>query len=266
MRMPSLRRPRRFLPPVVALRIATLVAVVLALVLWRFIAPGSFLAALAPFARAGDALAKGAFSVRASFADRAKLADERDALAEQLLAVTRERDTLQATVDDLTAYRGALPALPKGVLTSVLLRPPASPYDSVVVETGPDARVVAGSLALAEGGTPAGIVTSVEGNFARVALFSAVGVRTNALAGAGRVPITLVGSGAGGFAFSLARAPRAALSQGDRVFFSYGGLVPIGAIARVNDNPESADISYLVSGTVNPFTLSWLTLVPYPSL
>ncbi|MBU6323373.1 hypothetical protein KGQ55_01660 [Patescibacteria group bacterium] len=266
MRTRLFRKPRRFIPPAVALRFAALALVVALVVLWRFALPGSFLFAVAPIAQVGTAAANGVSGLAALFADRTALSGERDALAQELASVTEERDTLAAQLTDLTRHEGGLPAFPPGMLASVLIRPPMAPYDSLVVEVGDGVSVADGELALADGGTPVGTVTSVDGRFARIALFSSSGTKTSVLVGASRTPATLTGTGAGGFSFSLPRSLSGPLfAKGDAVYFSYGGLRPIGTIAAVTNNPESTSVSYLVQGVANPFSLTWLSLVSYPA-
>jgi len=246
------------------MKVAAAAGIIVLVAAWRFIFPNSFLSVLAPLSRAGTSLSGGFAGFSAGWSDKAALARERDALTASLAEMTAERDKLAAEVEDLTRQEGTRGLLPKGVLASVLVRPPVAPYDSVVIDSGSKAGVSAGDLALAAGGVPVGRVTAVTADFSRITLFSSSGVETSVLLGADRLPETLLGTGAGGFSLSLSKpATGTTANVGDRVYFSYDGASPIGTVRSIVTSPSSVDETLLISGDVNPFTLVWLTIVPY---
>ena len=58
-----------------------------------------------------------------------------------------------------------------GIIAGIVARPPASPYDTLVLSAGSEEGVTLGMEAFGAGGVPLGVVSSVLANFSRVTLF-----------------------------------------------------------------------------------------------
>ena len=237
-----------------------LFAIVIAGALVRLAAPSAFLAAMTPLLRAGTAVARGASAAGSVFADAASLQNANALLASDNAALATENRALTDKVASLSALLGdasAPPAAP-GIVLGVLASPPASPYDTLVVDGGAARGVALGMEAFGTGGTPIGVVSSVEDAFARITLFSAPGESLAGWVGDKHLPLTLAGAGAGAF---TATAPRAAaIATGDIVYAPGPGALPIGSVAKEGGDPAAPFVVLSIAPAVNPATLTWIVV------
>lgn len=265
MKTQFLRRNKRYLTEATAVKVAGAVFVVLIIALFRFLFPNAFLATFTPLFRVGTAISESVGNFSTLWSDKAALVRERDSSVALLAERTSERDALAAKVEDLTRTLGTRSALPAGVRAAVVVRPPVSPYDSLVLDSGSESGIASGDLVLAGGGTPVGRVESVTSGFSRVTLFSANGVSTSVRIGAKRIPAVLEGAGAGGFIAELPKpnATTTGAQSGDTVYFSYDGSAPVGVVRTIATSPSSVTETLHISGNVNPFTLVWVKVVPF---
>jgi cell shape-determining protein MreC len=145
-----------------------------------------------------------------------QLAELKAELASSTAALA-DRDSLYAENVQLRAELGRSAGV-HSIAAAVLLTPPGTPYDTLVVDAGsaqgvvPGAQVRAGALAI-------GTVDEVYANSSRVALYSSPGQSYNATLTSSdtAIPIIVEGQGAGSM---QARVPAAtAVVVGDRVEF-----------------------------------------------
>jgi cell shape-determining protein MreC len=186
----------------------------------------------------------------------ATLARELQAAEENITALTSENTTLKGQVEDLQNLLGTRSATVRGILASVLSRPPESPYDTLVVDQGEASGVFAGALVTGNGRVPLGRVASVTNGSARVTLFSASGVKTDAWVGEKRLPVTLTGMGGG--TFSATAPTDAKIVAGDTVFVLGG--VAIGTVVRSDVDTSSPTAVLRVQSATNPFSLLWVLI------
>ena len=235
--------------------IALLVAV-LAFAL-RGLFPDTFLTLVEPFAATGAFVAKETRVLGVAVGGAGNLVNERDRLLEDNLALTAQNQMLAAQVASLSALLGdARPATPaaEGLVLSVVMRPPESPYDSLVVAGGSAEGVARGMEAFGNSLVPIGTVESVSTHFSRITLFSSPGTSLAAWVGANRVPLTLSGAGAGAF---TANAPRAAnIAAGDPVYAGGPGALPVGVVRKVGGDPASPVETIYIAPAANPFSLT----------
>lgn len=118
-------------------------------------------------------------------------------LASSSAALT-DRDALYAENLDLKARLGRSDA-PARVLGAVLSRPPASPYDTLLIDAGSSQGVAAGDFVAAAGSALIGTVSEVYADTARVELFSSPGDTYDALlaTSGGNIPLSIEGQGGG---------------------------------------------------------------------
>ncbi len=160
-------------------------------------------------------------------------------LGEQNAALSAQNAALAAQVADLTALLGGRTAPPKGIVASVLARPPVAPYDVLIVDQGASAGVRQGAQAYGAGGTPIGVVGEVEGSRSRVTLYSARTMKTDGWAGADRIPLTIDGIGAGAFRATVSKD--AGVAVGDGVYVAHDGAFPVGTVHEHRAGPVLAD-------------------------
>lgn len=243
-------------PAVFGAGIVALLILVLAIV--RFAAPGAFIAIASPFWRAGTSLTAAVGTGAEGLTSTATLARERDALTLQNTELTTENRTLTARAEDLQKLLGNRTEASGSILASVLARPPVAPYDVLIVDQGTNSNVALGATAYGPGGTPIGTVAAITNTTARITLYSNPGLQTNAWAGDNRIPIPLIGAGSGGFTATIPKS--AGTTVGEGIYVAGIGAIPIGVVARVNNDPSSPNVVLQIHPYVNPFSLTWITI------
>lgn len=101
------------------------------------------------------------------------------------------------------------------VAASVLVGPPQTPYDMVIIDVGEREAILEGSGVYLLSGASVGSVSEVFSNTARVKLFSTSGETTNAVLERGETPVVLEGIGGGNFKITLPRDTD--VENGDRI-------------------------------------------------
>jgi len=154
-------------------------------------------------------------------------------------ALLADRNALYQENLDLKARLGRPGIAPVRILGAVLLRPPATPYDTLVIDAGKEEGAVVGDYVSAGGSALVGTISEVYAHAARVRLFSAPGEKYNALL-RGSVPLSIEGQGGGSM---VAQAPSGTVvSAGDTALVPgiAGGLA-----ARVTqvDKTESSFVT-----------------------
>lgn len=226
----------------------------------RLLAPNLFWYAVTPAFRGADALAEANHRFLSSFESAAALALENEKLANENTALTTENRMLLQKEADQGALLGAASSKRsvQGTVAGVISRPPASPYDTLVIAAGADAGITLGQEAFGPGGTPLGVVSAVLADFSRVTLFSSSGMSVEGWVGRASVPLTLRGAGGGTLRASLSRS--AGIAAGDTVSVPGPGALPIGSVVRVDSDPSSPSVTLQIQPALNPFSLTWVEL------
>lgn len=239
----------------------SLLALGVLLIIFRVTMPGLFLEATAPLLSIGTSLTTGISNVTNSFADTRALTHEKTQLLMQNNILLRENKTLTARVQDMTALIGTSTPRVRGIVANVLARPPQSPYDTLLINTSASSRITPGDYVLAQGGTPIGTIGTVYAHTAYVVLFSTPNATTTAWVGTKRIPITLIGTGAGTFAARVVR--QAGVSIGDSILVSGPGSVhAIGTVVRLDTRPVATMTTLRIRPLVNIFSLTTVEVVP----
>lgn len=234
------------------------VLIVLALFALRAVFPDAVTTFSRPLWFAGDMLTAAVASATNSFEHVDEIRTERDTLKAELEAERNKNAVLSARAADFARLAGSLTTPQDRILASVLVRPPVSPYDTLVVGAGARAGVRVGAGVFGPGGVPLGTVEIVSEEYAHVALYSGPTQTTEGWVGEARLPITITGAGAGAFRATVPKD--AALVIGEQVFVPGAGALPIGSIARIDTNPSSPTSLVYIRPLVNPFTLTWVAI------
>lgn len=241
---------------------AALVLITLAVLffLLRIFFPGALVALATPLWTGGTALTAGAGNSVAFFGDKAALIEERDQLLADNAALYAKNATLEAQVGDLTRLLGERTSSERGVLAGVLARPPVAPYDVFVLDEGTDAGIAVGNRVLGPGGMPLGTIESVTKNSARALLYSTPGRETESWVGEARLPMTIIGEGAGAMSAIVAR--ESGVVVGDQVYVPGPGALALGVVVEVGNDPSSPRSRVAIRPIANPFSVTWVTVVP----
>lgn len=229
-----------------------LLVLVAGALLLRFLAPGVLTQMATPLWKAGDFATAAVGVPAASLSDASSVRSENERLLEERSALQAENAVLKERLADLGAPGESVRGVPAGVLS----RPPVSAYDTLTVALTDSVSV--GARVYAPGGIPVGVVDSVNGSSARIALFSEAGRQNEGWVGEARNPITLTGESAGAFSAIVPRD--AALTEGETVFLPGPGALPVGYIVRIDRDPSSPEARVHVRPVVNPFALTWVLI------
>lgn len=241
----------------VSLTLSVLVLIVLVL---RFLVPGALVVVAQPFWTTGTVLTAGVGNVGSFFTNKVSITNERDRLLAENAAFYAKSALLEARVADLEELLGGRTDASDSILAGVLARPPVSPYDMLIVDTGSNEGVMVGSRADGPGGMPIGQVESVTGNSARIQLYSTPAKETESWVGENRIPVTLIGEGSGAMSAVVAR--EAGIAIGDLVYMAGPGALPVGSVIAVENDPSSPRSRVDIRPLLNPFSISWVTIAP----
>lgn len=222
----------------------------------RLIVPDVFIAISNPFWSAGNGISAAVGYLIPEEPSRVR--EERDTLTRERDRLTEELAVARARITDLERLVGADEAADPGIPAGVLVRPPVTPYDMLVVDAGAREGVRVGAGVYGPGGAPVGTIALVSPENAHVSFFSAAGRVTEGWLGEARTPITLTGAGAG--AFYATASKDAAIAIGTNVYVPGPGALPIGTVERVDTNPSTPVATVYVRPLVNPFTVTWVTI------
>lgn len=232
---------------------AALGAFVILFVVLRMVAPDLLATLSSPLWKAGDGFSKGIAAASLPFADAAALRAERDRLLAENAALVNQNMALTAQVKDTAA-------LPAGIPAGVLVRPPVSPYDTVVLDKGERDGVRADAFVFATGGVPVGVIETVTAETSRAVLFSTPGRITEGWVGEERLPVSLEGRGAGAYSATLPR--ESGIQPGAIVYLPGPGALPAGTVVRIDSDPSSPRATIHIKPMVNAFSLTWVSIAP----
>lgn len=170
-------------------------------------------------------------------------------------ALLADRETLYQENLDLKARLGRTDTVPVRILASVILRPPSTPYDTLMIDAGAGSGVAQGDLVSAGGTALIGTVTHVYEHTARVTLFSAPGETYDALL-RGVTPVSIGGEGGGSLVGAMPAGT--AVKAGDTVLVPgiAGGLVA--KVAHVERVAGESQVTVYFTLPVNPFELRFV--------
>jgi cell shape-determining protein MreC len=147
------------------------------------------------------------------------------------------------------------------VLGAVLLRPPGTPYDTLIIDAGIKDGLAVGNTVFAGGTAAIGEVSDVYAGTARVILFSAPGrtyqaqVSPRATSGS-VIPVSLEGQGAGSFTGQVPAG--SAIAEGDAVTIPGIGNEFLGSISHVAVADGSSFETLYVRMPVSIFSLQYV--------
>lgn len=224
------------------------------MLLLRILAPNFFWHIFTPIFSAANTTTEASHSFFNGFRNTAKLALQNEMLIRENFALKNHN---QAMLEKVRSVSGLVSGVDE-IIAGVIVRPPESPYDTLVISAGAEDGVAEGMKAFGYGGVPIGAVSSVLNNFSRITLFSAPGMSTNGWVGNESIPIIIKGAGAGAMNVSIPRS--ADIRVGDIVFVSGPGKLPIGSIVRIDSDMSSPSIILRIMPSLNLFSISWVVV------
>jgi len=179
----------------------------------------------------------------------------------RLQAVDAENRFLRSENDELQTLLGGTPESHKGLLARVLVRPPQTWYDSLVVDRGERDSVRVGDRAYAYGTMPIGVVVGVSSATATIELYSAASRQTYAILIPGNVPVVADGRGNTELHFEVHRD--VTVDEQSTVILPDGQL--LAAVESIQFDPRDPFRSVHAVMPVNMQYLRFVTIVPGPA-
>lgn len=203
----------------------------------------------------------GLFSV---FYSKSALMEKNKELEDTLDRVALEaysRERLRAENEELKAALGRKPESHL-VLARVLAAPSASPYDTLVIDTGSDHGVVEGMDVFSGGDFKIGTVTKVFHRSAVVTLFSSLNTELEVSIGTSSIPSVAHGAGGGNLRVTLPEG--IPVSRGDIVEIPALSPEYAGVVDAIDHPAASSLQTIFIKLPFNLFTLKWV-YVSYPN-
>lgn len=239
------------------------------LVLYVF-GPGLFnlslralLSVVAPVSRVTQELSDSREGFLMLISRKVSLVEENRVLRRQAAELTLVRAENERLRSELSLFtRAELP--PSPLIATVIVKPPHSIYDTLIIDISRIPEVRQGMLVLSLDGAALGTVGGVFGGVAKVLLFSSSGVRVPSSLGASTTPVDLVGRGGGTFRATI--PSRIKVAAGDWISSSqFGGRI-VAIVEAVS--PDSSQLSTTIDARI-PISfnaLSSVVLIHAPAL
>ncbi|MEY2640838.1 MAG: rod shape-determining protein MreC [Candidatus Parcubacteria bacterium] len=226
-------------------------------VLWPQTIVRSF---LAPMVAARTFIFSPFAGIRTAFVDKAAVVAERDALAARVREL--EIGTLQSSVDGATsaAVRTERTFLEQGMVVPVLVRPPFSPYDSLVLDTR-KATVSVGDGVFAHG-VRIGTITHVDAFSATAGLLTSPGTKTPVRVAS--VDGEAVGQGGGNYTITIPKD--VSVTVGQAVVHPGSFQTILGVVSALEEDTNAAFQVVHVALPVAFSALDAVTVVALPAV
>jgi len=144
----------------------------------------------------------------------------------------------------------------KNILAAVLVRPPQTPYDTLILDVGSRLGISAGDIVYSAGGIALGTINDVTAGTAKVVLFSNTNVETSAIIERNDLAVTLHGVGGGGF--ELQAPQETDILKGDTLIMPTLKSTIVGVVVDVESSVKSAFKRILIK---SPESISHLRFV-----
>jgi len=177
-------------------------------------------------------------------------------------ALVADRNVLKAENMMLKARLGRVALEGQILLAGVLMAPPASAYDTLVIDAGSAQGVAVGQNVSAGGSTIIGTVTDVSSDTAHVTLLSAPGTTHDALVmgkSGSTLPISIAGQGGGSFSGQLPTG--SAVEPGDSVVFAGVAGQFVAQVVAVDQKPGESFVTIYMHMPVNIFELRFVEVI-----
>lgn len=143
------------------------------------------------------------------------------------------------------------------LLGAVLIRPPLSPYDELIIDIGEDDGVSLGDFVYASD-ILIGSISTVNRNTSRVRLFSSPGEKHQVIIGVDGFATTAIGKGGGQYQAQISR--ETSISEGDLVINSSSDNMPFGHISSIIRDQTQPFVTVLFSLPANLYQVRWVTV------
>lgn len=250
-----------------ALYAAAFVLAFIAMALWREPLSALVWRAAEPVLSIRQGIAaSGGGALFSGLASNKELARQNEALRAQLASSTialMDRNLLYADNIQLKERLGRVATSTRSIVAAVILRPPGTPYDTLMLDAGSNDGVAVGDLVAAGGSVYIGKISQVYAGASRATLFSAPGEAHDALvvpAAGASVPVSLSGQGSGSLTGEVPAATQVA--PGDAIVLQNLGIEFIATVTAVDSSAQNSFKTIYTQLPVNPLSLRFVEVRP----
>ena len=142
------------------------------------------------------------------------------------------------------------------LLSYIVKKPPFTAYDSYVIDIGKNSGVKNGDKVYANGNLLLGEIVEINGNFAKVKLYSSYGEKFDVLIGKNNIEATATGKGGGAFEVVLPKDSKVQLN--DSVSVPDLNVSVFGIVKNISRDPARAFSTVLFSQPINTYEQKWV--------
>ncbi len=142
------------------------------------------------------------------------------------------------------------------LLSYIVKKPPFTAYDSYVIDIGKNSGVKNGDKVYANGNLLLGEIVEINGNFAKVKLYSSYGEKFDVLIGKNNIEATATGKGGGAFEVVLPKDSKVQLN--DSVSVPDLNVSVFGIVKNISRDPARAFSTVLFSQPINIYEQKWV--------
>jgi len=194
---------------------------------------------------------------------KSALIAENDALKAQIQN-DQENELLAVALKDenadLTNLLNRMTDGRKEILAAILIKPPFSPYDTLLIDIGSADGVSVGDRVLAYGNVYIGSVAEISDHASKVVLYSSSGEQVKVLVGAGKIMEQATGMGGGNFTLSMPVGSD--VRVGDPIVVPSISPNIFGTVEKIESKPSDSFETILFKTPVNVSELAWVLVEP----
>jgi len=190
------------------------------------------------------------------------LINERLAIEQKLISTGNllvENNVLRNENETLKDLLGRKEIRDKTVLASVLVKPPRTAYDMLIVDIGADNNVNIGDKVIANANVYIGEVSEVFPHTAKIILYSTPGRNLPVTLGINSVSVEAVGMGGGNFNIYLPREVE--VQEGDMIIVPSINPNVFGIVEKINFEDKDSFQTVLFKSPVNISELSFVEII-----
>jgi cell shape-determining protein MreC len=205
---------------------------------------------LTPIWHSNSLFSRGLSNLTSSLRSKDALISENDALKKKLASDEELITTLRVSADsrdELLSVYGR--NYPTSIPANVLVHPPETPYDILVVDAGENLGVKIGSILTTPEGSSIGTITEIFSRISRVKLYTTAGERTDAVLERGGIPVTLVGRGGGNLELTVPKDVE--VRVGDRILTPALDASLVAIVGMVDTTPTGSFKTILARSPIN---------------
>ncbi len=147
----------------------------------------------------------------------------------------------------------------EGIMASVLVKPPQSFYDTLVLDIGKEDSVSAGDIVMMGDGVVLGTLDEVYAKTSRAKLFSSVDTETVAVVDRNNIGVTLIGKGGGNFEIKVPQ--EVDIVQGDTIILPGINPTIVAVVGEIESNPTNSFKRVFCKTPVNVAELRWVSIL-----